>query len=119
MTATVQRRTRWDGFTSFGRLRLCPPAVSRPGIRCDGGAGPMGQLADVTIQPGPHDHPQRGHENIDLGVRGTSPAATWAPIGRRPEDDLRKAPNAQRIYAGLVRTVRDHSAEQHSVESRG
>jgi Cu(I)/Ag(I) efflux system membrane protein CusA/SilA len=67
MTATVRRRTGWNGFTCsaiFGRLS--PPAVNQPGIRCDGRAGPIGQLADVTIQPGPHD-PQRGHENIDFG----------------------------------------------------
>jgi hypothetical protein len=54
MTATVRRRTGWNGFTYsaiFGRLS--PPAVNQPGIRCDGRAGPIGQLADVTIQPGP------------------------------------------------------------------
>jgi hypothetical protein len=114
MNATVRSRTGWDGLSSFGRLS--PPTVTQPGIRCDGRAGPTGRPNHSAWPPMIRSEDTR--------------TSTWVFVehlqprhgllnGRRPEDDLRKAPNAQRIYAGPVRTVRDHSAEQHSVESRG
>jgi hypothetical protein len=119
MTATVRRRTGWNGFTCsaiFGRLS--PSAVNQPGIRCDERAGPIGQLADVTIQPAPMIRSEDTRTSTWVFVEHLRPRHRLL-YGRRPEDDLRKAPNAQRIYAGLVRTARDHSAEQHSVENRG
>jgi hypothetical protein len=51
MTATLRRRTGWNGFTCsaiFGRLS--PPAVNQPGIRCDGRAGPRSGQHEIIQQ---------------------------------------------------------------------
>ena len=114
MNATVRRRTGWDGLSSFGRLS--PPTVTQPGIRCSGRAGPAGR-PNHSVWP-PMIRSEDTRTSTWLFVEHLQPRHGLLN-GRCPEDDLRKARNAQRIYAGPVRTVRDHSAEQPLGGSRG
>jgi hypothetical protein len=120
MTATVRRQMGWDGFTCSAIFWALVSAG------CDPTRHPLRRARRSDRAACRRNH----SAGVPIIRSEDTRTSTWVfaehlrprhglLCGRRPEDDLRKAPNAQRIYAGLVRTVRDHSAEQHSVESRG